>query len=498
MFALSQPGPGFQSRSPMLPYWPRLARMTLELSCWPAVEAVGEGVVDRQVIELRRGLVVLRAPALAAVERDRRTAVVAVDHVAAVHRVDPERVIVAVLRRQHLEALPAVDRAEDRRVEHVHDVGVLRIGDDFHVVPRPRLDQAVIVEQAPAAAGIVGAVEAPLVGLHDGVDAIGVGRRHGDADLAHELRQPLRQPGPAVAAVGGLPDAAAGAAAADDPRRALVVPERGVEDARVGRIHGEVGGAAGRVLALQHQRPVLAAVDGAVDAAVGRAGPAVTLRGHVDDVRILRVHDDGGDLPRVVEAEVCPGAALIGGPVDAVAERRRLAAHRMLAHTGVDHVRIARRHGERADGAVAQLAVGDVAPADAGVVGAPDAAAGVAGEEGERLSRYAGDGDATAAAFRSRVAPVQRAEGGGVRPGGGGGGGRAGARGGALGDGNAGRAGEGRGSGAGGEKGAELESEHRELKGWDQLRTFARAFDSVKENGGRGVWGVGCGNGAGW
>src|SRR5205823_13700676 len=58
----------------------------------------------------------LRGPGLAAVEGDRGAAVARLDDPVRIARVDPQSVVVAVPRRQEIEGLAAVGRAEQPRV----------------------------------------------------------------------------------------------------------------------------------------------------------------------------------------------------------------------------------------------------------------------------------------------------------------------------------------------------------------------------------------------
>ena len=148
---------------------------------------------------------------------------------------------------------------------------------------------AVLAQQPPRLARVVGAEEPALLGLDDREDAIRVRRRHRDADLAHELRQPFSETRPGVAAVGGLPDAAARAAAAHLPRQALMIPERRVQDARVRRVHRQVARAARCVHAMSTCVHVLPPSVRAEDAALRRALPAIALRGDVHEVGVRRV-----------------------------------------------------------------------------------------------------------------------------------------------------------------------------------------------------------------
>ena len=189
-----------------------------------------------------------------------------------------------------------------------------------------------------------------------------------------------------------------------------MIPHRRVQNARVRGVHRQVARAAERVLALQQLRPRLAAIRRAVNAAITRALPAITLHRDIHHVGVARVHAHGRDLPRGGEADVGPGAPLIGALVHAVAIRRRLASDRMLSHAHVDHVLVAGRHRDRAHRPRLEEAVGDIAPAVAGVVGAPQAAAGIAGHVRERLRRQSHRRHRSAAAERADVAPRQRRE----------------------------------------------------------------------------------------
>ena len=193
-----------------------------------AVQLVRKAVIHRHVIKLRRGLIVLRAPTLATIQRDRRAAIVRIDQVIRVGRVDPEAVIVA-MRGGHIgERAPAVDALEQWRVAHPHHLGVLRIGRDVHVIPRARLNQPVARHLPPRLTGIVTAKQTTVLRFHNRVHAIGIGRRHRHTDLAHQLRQPFLTALPRIAAVHRLPDPAAGTTAAYHPRRALMIPHRRV------------------------------------------------------------------------------------------------------------------------------------------------------------------------------------------------------------------------------------------------------------------------------
>src|SRR5262249_22585013 len=69
------------------------------------VNPVRKVIVGNDAVELRRRLIVIRAPALAAVEGDLGAAIVADDHALRGGRVDPQVVMVAVWSADHAEVL---------------------------------------------------------------------------------------------------------------------------------------------------------------------------------------------------------------------------------------------------------------------------------------------------------------------------------------------------------------------------------------------------------
>ncbi len=83
-----------------------------------------------------------------------------------------------------LERLAAVDALQQRHLREPDHVGVGRVDGERGVVPGPLAERAVGGDERPVLAAVVGAEQPALLGLDQGVDAPGVGRRHGDADLA--------------------------------------------------------------------------------------------------------------------------------------------------------------------------------------------------------------------------------------------------------------------------------------------------------------------------
>ena len=311
-----------------------------------AVHPVGVLVVHVQAVELRGQLVVDGRPGLPAVERHAGAAVVALDHALRVLRVDPQVVVVAVRGGHFAEAHPAVGGLPHLQVGDVDRVGVAGVGEHMGVVPGPVHQVPVSAHLRPMLAVVVAAVQTGglTLGLHQGPHAPGAGGRGADAVLAQQALRTPRQAAaagellPGVAPVGGAPQPAARAAAVQVPEAAPRRPAAGVQDARVERVHGQVHGA-GVGAAVQHLLPGLSAVARAVHAALGVGAEGVAQGSHVDQVRVLRVHADAADVPRLLQAQVLPGAPGVGGAVHPVAVGH-VDADGGLARAGVDHVRV--------------------------------------------------------------------------------------------------------------------------------------------------------------
>src|SRR6185503_12811293 len=162
-----------------------------------------------------------------------------------------------------------------------------------------------------------------LAGVDEEVDTLRRAGRHGDADAPRRPRQAVAgELAPVVAAVGGLPQAAARAVRrrVDVPGWPPRLPERGVDRPRIAGLEGEVDRASVLVRA-ENLFPVRAAVARAEHAALSVGPVGVAEGGDVDEVGVRRIDEDAADLLAVAEPGVDPGAAAVGGLVHAVALR---------------------------------------------------------------------------------------------------------------------------------------------------------------------------------
>ncbi len=287
-----------------------------------AIEAVGKLVVHRDLVDFGRGLVGLYRPGAATIARHVGAAIIGLHDQLAVLRVDPHIVVVAVRGGLVLEALAAIGGAEPVLVADEQLVGVVGVDAQRGVIEGPRGQLAVAVDQCPGLAAILGAIEASArLGFDQRIEPVGRRRAHANVGAAEQAsRQAARKLGPGVTAIDGLVEAAILAARGDCPRPANAVPHRGIE--RLGIIGGHFQiGRAKRLVDEQHLRPGLAAVAGAIDAAILAIGKGVAGAGHEHFIRVGRVDADGGNLADIAQADERPGLGAVHRFPDAAPDR---------------------------------------------------------------------------------------------------------------------------------------------------------------------------------
>ena len=330
------------------------------------------------VIELR-GRELLVRPVLPRVEADRAAAVVGHDEVGGVLRADPEVVEVAVRPVvDDLVRLAAVGRVEERGVLHVHDIGVVVVGEHVRVVEGALPNAALVVDQFPRRAAVVAPEEASVRVLEQGEDAPGVRARDGEADPPHDpLRRHAGVPRdlrPRVAPVGALEHPAPGTARGHRVLLSEGLPERRVDDVRVIAVEGDIHSPRALV-AEEDALPGVAPIRAPEQAALLARRAVFPERRDIDDVRVRGMDADLGDAVRLGESDVLPRLAGVAAPVDAV-PRHDVAADARLAGPDEDEVRIRLRDGDRPDRGRGDLEVGDREPVFSAVRRLPQSPAG--------------------------------------------------------------------------------------------------------------------------
>ncbi len=377
------------------------------------------------MIELLGGKV-LRGPSAAGVHRHRAAAVVADGEVRGVVRIDPEIVVVAVSAPADIaRCLPPVRRPEERSVLQVHDVCILRIGEDVGVVEGALANRPVLVDQRPGGAGVVTLEEASFVVLDEGVHPVRVGPRHRHADPPHDSRGQAGVTGdlgPGLAAIGALEKTAPRPAARHLVFFAVGLPHRRVHHVGVVAVDRDVDGR-GLVVAVEHLAPGLAAIGTLEDTPLRVRHAVLPERGDENDFGVAGVDPDLGDSVGLGEADVVPGLAGIGALVHPIAGHD-VAANAGLAHPDIHDVGIGFAHRDRADRCASDLSVSHRSPVLAAVGRLPQSAADRAEVRLLRTALHPAHGDGTAAAVGADVPPAvgakQRGVGGGAGKGEGG------------------------------------------------------------------------------
>ena len=307
---------------------PAVARAARRRSVLPiAVDVVWNLVVGGHVIHLRDRQLNLM-PALSAVDRQAEAVVVGDDEAIAVGGIDPHVVVVADGREAAGEIdarLAAVQRLGELGRQEVRLVFVVGLDGEARVVVRASSQAPIGADELPVLAAVVAAPERPalrrravgprqaVAGLDQRVDAAGIAARDLRRDLSDgRLRQPVTvEPFPGESAVDRLVQAAAGAAADPSPGVNLELPHPRKEDARIAGVDGDVR-AAGVLVDEQGALPGLAAVGGAVHAALLLRTVGVAERAREHDLGIARVDQHAADAAGQIEPAVFPRAAGIG------------------------------------------------------------------------------------------------------------------------------------------------------------------------------------------
>ena len=196
-------------------------------------------------------------------------------------------------RREKVESLAAIDRAEEPGVQDIESVGRARVRVDLAEIPGTLTKTEVVIDLRPVIAAVVGLKDAAFLRLDDRVNAIGIGARNGHADAPENaLRQTVSlQMLPGVAAIGRAIKPAPFTAAGEKPRLPPHLPERGEQSVRIMRVENDVD-RAGVLVFAQDFRPGLAAIGRAKNSALVVRAISMSEGRDKNDVRILRMHDE--------------------------------------------------------------------------------------------------------------------------------------------------------------------------------------------------------------
>ena len=223
-------------------------------------------------------------------------------------------------------------------VQHVDPLVVVRIDEGLARVHRARVPIAL---EGPRLTVVFGAIETghtlfvrgrgvePFALLYGGVEDPWIRLEDRDPDATDITgRQAVVEPrigelGPRRSSVHGLPHRASGATAMKPPRATLPLVGGCVEYAGRVRVHRDVYDAS-EFVCVEDEFPVFSAIGCFVEAALFIRAPEMSQGCDVDDVGVIRVHDDSADVMAFGEPHVRPRLATVDRLVDAVAPPRAL------------------------------------------------------------------------------------------------------------------------------------------------------------------------------
>src|SRR5262250_1778666 len=222
--------------------------------------------------------------------------------------------MIAVRRREQLKRLASIQGSKRTSVEHVHGIDALRIGEDVGEVPGALSEALVVVDLSPTVAAILGAIQAARVlGLDQGVDAVGVATGDGNANAPDQrTRQTIAfEVLPGRSAVDGLIEPATRATTLEAPGSTLHLIQGREQQVGIMWIHNQVD-RAGVVILEQDFFPRFPAIDATKNAALGIRAISVAQSRDKDNVCVARMNHDASDMLGVFETDVGPGLAPVG------------------------------------------------------------------------------------------------------------------------------------------------------------------------------------------
>src|SRR5436309_4483289 len=152
-----------------------------------AVDRVRKAIVGGDVIELRGGLVVPRAPGGATVDGDHRALVGGERNDLGIFGIDPDALVIVAARRTFKtdEGFASVAGFPGGGVRHIDEIRIVGGNGDAHGARSAATDATVGVYELPRFAGVIRKIDTGAsLGFHGGVDAVRLARSYSDADAS--------------------------------------------------------------------------------------------------------------------------------------------------------------------------------------------------------------------------------------------------------------------------------------------------------------------------
>src|SRR6185312_7873527 len=276
-------------------------------------DTIRKSIVGRHPVDLRRGLIVQRAPVLAAVKADLGATVIGKDQPVAILRVDPEIMVIA-MRCPHLrKGLSSIQAPHKFHVGTIDRVLIRRI-DVYPVkIPCSLFDIVLAIDKAPVCTAVRTHEQPTVCILDHRIHLVGIGGRNRDVHDAPDTFGQAPATGkvhPGLTPIRTLIQPAAFAAALHAIGSALDAPHARVEDHGITRLHHQFG-ARSLIIDIKHPPPALATVGGLINASF-RIGSEEMAHGRDPyDIGVPGMYDDPRDVPGVFQSKIAPAAAAV-------------------------------------------------------------------------------------------------------------------------------------------------------------------------------------------
>ena len=268
----------------------------------------------------------------------------------------------------------AIVRTQHDGVHCIDAISVGRIHGDAAEIPATLPDAEVTAGALPMAASIVGAIQAAGFAIDECIHTRRRTCRQCDTDAADVFRKTIAANlRPVLAAIAGFVQARTRAAGRriDIPGRAPRLPHRGVDHLRITGLERQINRAGGIALT-KHALPMRATIARTKHAAFGIRPVRMAKRSHEYGICIMRIDDNLADLLAVGQTNFRPGFSGIAGTIHAIT-LSDVGAHVGLTAADVNYFRIGRCNRQRAN-RTDRLLVENRLPGAASIECFPDAA----------------------------------------------------------------------------------------------------------------------------
>ena len=151
--------------------------------------------------------------------------------------------VVAVWCTNRRVGSSTINRFVEACIQNIDGIGALRIGEDVRVVPGTLAQVAPFVDTHPGIAAIIGTKDATIFSLDDRPETFTLCGRGGNSDATNRSgrkSRPTSYIGPGIATIRRFPETAVRPATLETVGGALRLPDRGINDIRIGWVETNI------------------------------------------------------------------------------------------------------------------------------------------------------------------------------------------------------------------------------------------------------------------